>query len=242
VEPETIARLLELNRRFYQELAPQFSATRQRLQPGVQRILERLPSLASILDLGCGNGELARRLAGRGHTGAYLGLDSSPALLEEAARRLPPGFPGRFRLADLAQAEWSACLPPEPFDFILAFAVLHHLPGAALRRRLLGQVRACLAPGGQLIHANWQFLNSPRWRQRIQPWEQAGLAEGQVEPGDCLLDWRSGGRGLRYVHHFSAQELAGLASATGFEIVESFASDGQEGNLGLYQAWQIAPG
>jgi len=38
----------------------------------------------SILELGCGNGELARELATRGHRGPYLGLDFSLPLLREA--------------------------------------------------------------------------------------------------------------------------------------------------------------
>ncbi|HBY08767.1 MAG TPA: hypothetical protein DEH22_13665, partial [Chloroflexi bacterium] len=56
------AKLLQLNAEFYQTFAVQFSDTRQRLQPGVLRILDRISSEARILDLGCGNGELARTL------------------------------------------------------------------------------------------------------------------------------------------------------------------------------------
>ena len=57
------AKLLQLNAEFYQTFAVQFSATRQRIQPGVQRILKTVDPRAHILDLGCGNGELARVLA-----------------------------------------------------------------------------------------------------------------------------------------------------------------------------------
>ena len=40
MNPTTLSRLLDLNRQFYQAFALPFSATRQRLQPGVLRILE----------------------------------------------------------------------------------------------------------------------------------------------------------------------------------------------------------
>jgi hypothetical protein len=63
-----------------------------------------------------------------------------------------------------------------------------------------------------------------------------------MDPGDYLLDWRQGGRGLRYVHHFSPPELTSLAQMTGFKVVESFSSDGEGGNLGLYQVWQKEAG
>jgi hypothetical protein len=89
------------------------------------------------------------------------------------------------------------------------------------------------------VHSEWQFLNSERLRSRIQPWQAAGLSEDDVEPGDYLLDWRQGGQGLRYVHHFSLEELAELADATGFQIAESFHSDGDGARLGLYQIWRV---
>jgi len=77
-------------------------------------------------------------------------------------------------------------------------------------------------------------------KTRIQPWEKIGLIVDQVDSGDYLLDWRRGGYGLRYVHHFSEDELNTLAQESNFIITKSFYSDGQEGNLGLYQVWEKA--
>ena len=77
MDEATIQQLLQLNAEFYQTFAIQFSDTRQRLQPGVLRMLEKISSQAAILDLGCGNGELARILAQKGFRGYYVGLDFS---------------------------------------------------------------------------------------------------------------------------------------------------------------------
>jgi hypothetical protein len=107
-----------------------------------------------------------------------------------------------------------------------------------LRRQLLRQVHARLAAGGSFIHSEWQFLNSERLRARIQPWREVGLNPSDVDPDDYLLDWRQDGYGLRYVHHFSLKELEELAEETGFMIQETFCSDGEGGNLGLYQVWE----
>src|SRR5262245_37967584 len=96
----TAARLLELNREFYTRFGNSFSATRHRIQPGVRRVLNMLKGDETILDLGCGNGELARELAKRGHRGSYLGVDFSPPLLREAESR-PEGFSARFMEVDL---------------------------------------------------------------------------------------------------------------------------------------------
>ena len=265
MDPNTVHRLIDLNRQFYQTFALQFSATRQRLQPGAWRILQHVPLTARILDLGCGNGELWRVLSRRGFMGDYVGLDFTPELLEVARKALPdentfrPSAPRAvFIQADLSDPGWddlvlnNAQSPGErrshnaaeypsiytpPFDFILAFSVLHHLPGSALRRGVLEKIHSLLEPEGRFIHSEWQFLNSPRLRARIQPWETIGLTGADVDPGDYLLDWRQGGSGLRYVHHFSQDELNSLALVTGFRSIETFYSDGEGGNLGLYQVW-----
>ena len=270
-----LERLLALNREFYQSFAEPFSETRSRLQSGVLRALEELPPQASVLDLGCGNGELAAELQRRGHSGPYVGLDSSEPLLELARRQdIPPSW--RFVQADLTAADWPATAlaglaalmrmassgrmqeglsaqseepgsdqaaqpgHPETFQQVFAFAVLHHIPGDELRTRLLRQVHGLMAPGGRLTLSVWNFLASPRLRRRILPWREAGLAEGELDPGDYLLDWRHGGRGLRYVHHFTEPELSELAAASGFGLADSYLADGESGVLGRYQVWEPA--
>jgi tRNA (uracil-5-)-methyltransferase TRM9 len=236
VNPTTLSRLLDLNRQFYQTFALPFSATRQRLQPGVLRILEQISPEDDLLDLGCGNGELARELARCGHTGSYTGLDFSPAMLDQAAADQPPHF--NFSQADLSTMDWDVPLVGNRYDDILVLAVLHHIPGNKLRLQILHKARSLLPVGGRFIHSEWQFLNSPRLISRIQPWDSIGLSEHDVDPGDYLLDWRHAGHGLRYVHHFSEDELNELADLSGFEVVETFLSDGENHRLGLYQVWK----
>jgi SAM-dependent methyltransferase len=231
------AKLLALNSQFYQTFAIQFSDTRQSLQPGVRRLLEQIPAPANLLDLGCGNGALARQLALGGFAGRYVGVDLAERLLALAGTGLPPGFQASFHRLDLAAPDWETRIPDPPFDYVFAFAVLHHLPGEALRRQVLDKVHLLLASEGCFLHSEWQFLNSPRLRQRLLPWDTVGLSPEEVDPGDALLDWKQGGYGLRYVHQFSEPELARLAAEAGFTIQETFYSDGKEGDLGLYQVW-----
>jgi SAM-dependent methyltransferase len=240
MDSATAQRLVELNREFYQTFADEFSATRQRIQPGVRKILSALQGSERLLDLGCGNGETARALASARFAGTYLGLDFSPALLAFARQGLDSAR-YRFAAADLTSTgRWTATIESgAQFDMVFCFATLHHIPSARARLELVSTVHTLLTPKGRFVHSHWQFLNSEKLKARIQPWESAGIPGSVVEDGDFLLDWRgASGRGLRYVHNASEAELRELATQSDFEIVESFYSDGQGGRLGLYQVWE----
>ncbi|HVM71614.1 MAG TPA: class I SAM-dependent methyltransferase [Anaerolineales bacterium] len=242
MESQVVAQLLALNKQFYQTFGHEFSSTRLRLQPGVLQVIDGLAGSESILDLGCGNGELARELMRRGHRGPYKGVDFSLPLLQ-VARHGWEDAPATFIRADLTGPDWDkkiAATISRPFDLVTAFAILHHIPSQELRLQILNKARAFLDMGGRFIHSEWQFMNSEKLKSRVQPWEEAGLSQEQVEPGDALVDWRSGGRGLRYIHHFNEAELEVLASASGFRVSQTFRSDGTNGLLGLYQIWEAA--
>ena len=237
VDVTTAQRLLSLNRQFYTDHGRDFSATRGRLQTGVMHVLKALRGDELILDLGCGNGELARELSRQNHRGSYLGLDFSLPLLNEAGRE-PFTFPVKFLATDITAGNWRSKLPPSTFDLIFAFAVFHHIPGFELRLNIIKEIHNLLEPNGLFIHSNWQFLSSERLKARIHSWDEITLTPEDVEADDYLLDWKRGGMGLRYVHHFGEAELNELAKASDFEIVESFYSDGENKRLGLYQVWK----
>ena len=228
--------LVAINREFYARFGEQFSATRQRLQPGVRKVLDLIPDDASVLDLGCGNGHFLRELNRRGHKAALLGVDFSLPLLRDAEST--PGV--SFREVDLSQLSvfGDQLLVNGNWSVVTMFATLHHIPSAEMRLDILRTVRKMMKEGGKFILSNWQFLNSAKLRSRIQPWDKVGINKNDLDEGDYLLDWRSGGEGLRYAHHFSVEELLGLADQARMRVTDSFPSDGDGGNLGLYQVWE----
>ena len=231
----TAQRLLKINREFYNRFGDQFSATRQRLQPGVRKILETIQADVSVLDLGCGNGNFLRELSVRGHKATLLGVDFSLPLLRDAESATGV----EFREVDLDQLSVvSGQLAVEGgWDVITMFATLHHIPSTEIRLDILRTVRKLIKDDGKFILSNWQFLNSEKLRSRIQPWGRVSINESDLDEGDYLLDWRSGGEGLRYAHQFSVEELLGLAEQAEMRMTDSFLSDGDGGNLGLYQVW-----
>ena len=107
-------------------------------------IIDQLASLAgptgAVLDLGCGTGEITRRLAGR--VGRIDAVDPSAAML--ASARSAPGGDHSGQTWILGSAE-DAPLDP-PYDLVYAAAALHWMDWAVT----LPRIRAALAPGGVL--------------------------------------------------------------------------------------------
>ena len=241
MRPAVRDELLRINRAFYQKLALSFAATRARPQPGVVRALAGIDVQASVFDAGCGHGLAARRLAEGGHRGPYLGVDASERLIDLARQRVEAPW-AKFRVGDFAEPGWQRDLLGEAghsFDWALAFAVLHHLPGEDLRSRVVDDLRSLLPSGGRAAVSVWDFAQSDRLRARVVDWASVGLQEGEVDPGDALIDWRHEGRGIRYVHLFTPEDLADLASRSGFTVLSEYRSDGQGGRMGLYQVWCV---
>jgi 2-polyprenyl-3-methyl-5-hydroxy-6-metoxy-1,4-benzoquinol methylase len=234
----TAQQLLKINREFYDRFGESFSVTRQRLQPGVKKILGTIQADVSVLDLGCGNGNFLRELSRRGHKADLLGVDFSLPLLRDAESQ-PEGFSARFLEIDITELSviTNQSLIPDNWSLITAFAMLHHIPSTEMRLDILRTVRKLLKTDGRLILSNWQFLNSEKLKSRIQAWDKVGIVDSDLDEGDYLLDWRSGGGGLRYAHHFTTQELLALAEQAKMRVIDSFSSDGDGGNLGLYQVW-----
>lgn len=249
MQRQVVEKILQINQEFYQTFAFSFSRTRQRLQPGILMVLNDITLNGNWLDLGCGNGALAREWALQRRQGIYLGLDFSAELLEEARKNkpevgLPEGLRMEFQQADINADNWAGGLAHIKWNGILAFAVLHHIPSHELRLKILEQVHQLLPRNGRFIFSVWQLQHSPRLMQRVLAWEKFGILENEVDEGDLLIDWRAEARqvntepGVRYVHLYSRKELSQLAHLSEFSIVNEFESDGRSGNLGLYQIWQ----
>ena len=235
MDETTRSALAELNRAFYASFADDFAHTRRGWPLGFERILPHLRPAANVLDVGCGNGRLLTFLTEHVWHGRYLGVDSSAGLLAEADRNLElKKAEASFRQVDLLSPHWAAALAGFAPDAIACLAVLHHIPGAAHRARLVSECAALLKPGGTLIISVWQFLSTPRLRARILPWSAAGLSDEDVDPGDYLLAWGEGAAGHRYCAAIDQKMLCVLAQQTGLATVETFYADGHEGNLGLY--------
>lgn len=110
-------------------------------------VLDRLPLAGGerVLDAGCGSGRVTEALAERLPSGRVVALDASPAMLDEARRRL-----ARFGdRVEYVEADLGRPLPiAVPVDAILSTATFHWVPDHdALFRSLAAVIR----PGGRLV-------------------------------------------------------------------------------------------
>ncbi len=239
MDEEIRQRLLELNRQFYARVAAPFDATRRGWPPGLLAIVPHLREgikerPLTVLDVGCGNGRLARLLEHQGLECRYTGVDGCSQLLERA-REQTQGL-CRVTVAlhpvDLADPGWAQGLDPRGYHVVVCLATLQHLPGEDLRARVVADL-ARLARR-RVILSCWQFLDSPRFAARCLDWSQVGIPAQAVEPGDALLPWRQAVEAIRYVHQVDAAELRRLARGAGLSLRALFRADGREGNLNLY--------
>jgi demethylmenaquinone methyltransferase/2-methoxy-6-polyprenyl-1,4-benzoquinol methylase len=101
-----------------------------------------------VLDLGCGTGALALRLARRG--AGVVGVDPSPAMLDEAAGRLrAEGLQEQVELRSLGVAELDA-FGAGSFDAVASTLVFSELSPDEVEYAL-DECWRILRPGGQLL-------------------------------------------------------------------------------------------
>jgi SAM-dependent methyltransferase len=105
-------------------------------------LLDHLPPrIGRAIEIGCGTGRFARRLAERAEQ--VLAVDLSPVMIRVARERSANHSNIRFHLADASS--WT--IPYEEFDCVASIATLHHL---SIERSLLA-MRDALRPGGTLL-------------------------------------------------------------------------------------------
>ena len=110
------------------------------------------PGCQRVLDVGCGEGMLARRLAER--VPRVVGVDRDAASIGLARRH---GHDGRI---EFVHADFLACpFRPGSFSMVTCVAALHHMDPAAA----LAAMSRLLVPGGVLVVVGLARSRLPDW-------------------------------------------------------------------------------
>lgn len=132
----------------------------------------RQAGIRTILELGCGTGNDAGRLAREGYS--VTAIDLSAEAIERASARFGPGV--RFLVADMAMP-----LPfsDSSFDAVMSNVALHMFPDR-VTRPVFAEIRRLVRPGGLfLFHVN-AVEDRPlraRWRPVARELEQDFVLE-----------------------------------------------------------------
>lgn len=116
-------------------------------------VVERMlpPGKLDVLEVGCGQGGFAARLAQRYH---YVGVEPDRTSCHVAQQRLAlAGGVGEVRHGDITTVK-----PDETFDLVAAFEVIEHIDDDVAA---LDEWVAHLRPGG------WLVLSTPAWQKRF---------------------------------------------------------------------------
>lgn len=141
-----------------------------RVRPGIE-LMARIPDIdpRTVVDLGCGTGDLTAALARRWPDAVVVGVDSSTEMLEEATKHHPSVHFVHARIED-----WEPEVPP---DLVYSNAALHWLDDHST---LFTRLRSWLAPRGVMaiqMPSNWhapthtvpaEILDSGDWPLRAR--------------------------------------------------------------------------
>jgi tRNA (cmo5U34)-methyltransferase len=173
-------------------------------QAGEEVLCSLLPSRpATVLDLGCGDGRLARMvLDARPSIERIVAVDSSPPMLAKARG----AFADDPRVMVTAWDLNRSIAPLGPFDVIVSGFAIHHLDDGR-KRNLLVEIADQLRTGGLFanlevvasatpeLHAEFQALigrpaDDPEDRLVGVEQQLAWMRESGMEQVDCFWRWR----------------------------------------------------
>lgn len=159
------------------------------------------------LDVGCGTGVLAQRLAARGFE--MTGLDPSEGMLEVLAEHAPDVRAVRGYGTELPFEDAS-------FDLVLTVAALHHIADEAAVRTTLVEMVRVTRPGGRLVVWDHNPRN-PYWKRLMARVPQDDGSERLIPEEEVVSGLRAGGavqissQQLGLVPDFAPPRLLGVA-------------------------------
>jgi SAM-dependent methyltransferase len=120
------------------------------------------------LDVGCGTGELTRRIVSAAHPRAVVGIDPSAGFLTFAATRATAADRGRRLVATAGALPFAGA----SFDAVVSGLVLNFLPSPAAS---LAEMRRVVRPGGTIAAYVWDYADQMQMLRYF--WDAAAVLD-----------------------------------------------------------------
>jgi ubiquinone/menaquinone biosynthesis C-methylase UbiE len=215
MKEKTANELLEKVKETYNQIANEFSDTRNRAWPEFELILPYLKQEKTLVDLGCGNGRLLdfieKKLEAEFKI-KYLGIDNSESLLQNAKRLHPeamfiPGDQLNIPIAD------------NHADIVCDIAAFHHIPSHTMRMNALLEMKRVMKKDGKLIITVWMLWQKKYLKFFYKALIRSIITLGDFSPKDFLLNWKNK-KEIRYYHAFTMSELVRLINKSDLKIIK----------------------
>ncbi|MBI5023096.1 MAG: methyltransferase domain-containing protein [Candidatus Magasanikbacteria bacterium] len=183
-------------------------------------IASRIKNGNRVLDVGCGNGVFYPVLVDKSIN--YVGLDVSKKLLslaEKKARKIKSRAKVKFIKGSITKLPFVN----NQFDWVCAFAVLHHVPSSELRAQAVQEIWRVLKPGGRVVVTVWNMF-SDFAEKKFNTGEQLKNKSKGFDDCDVTIPWKGtvGKVVQRYLHAFTKNELSELFKSTGFKKITTY--------------------
>jgi len=185
-------------------------------------IVERLTDPGErILDIGCGEGYMLRKLSGKFKE--LYGLDISPSRLQEAEAKMKEFYPSegsKFRFIE-GNADDPLPFQDNFFDAIICMAVMEHVYDVF---SLVKEMYRVLKPGGYVVV---EVPNIAYFKNRL------ALLLGRLPVTSSPFNWQEVGWDGGHIHYFTIKKFCWLFGSQGFRIEEKTGS----GFLAKFRNW-----
>jgi SAM-dependent methyltransferase len=146
-------------------------------------VTEASPPPGRVLDVGCGTGVLADRLAGSGYE--VVGLDPSEGMLDVMRERAP-------QVEAVHGSGTEMPFEDGEFDLSLSVATMHHIADRDLVQSALQEMVRVVKPGGRILVWDHNPRN-PYWPYLMKRVPQDSGEERLVDLGELLAGLEAGG-------------------------------------------------
>ena len=207
-------KIIEKTRDDYDLIAKEWDLSRNRASELKTNLISEIKKGDKVLDIGCGNALMLPFILDKG--AYYAGIDISEKLIKIASEKYTEEI--KQGKAELVVGQ-AANLPfkDNEFDFVISFAVLHHIPSKELREKFFREIKRVSKPNAKIKITVWNLLSD--WANKR--FNIKGQLAGK-KSGDVIIPWKAtqGEIVNRFYYQFSKEELMFLAENTGFKNIE----------------------